>query len=61
MLKAACWIPIVGMLFEGLHLELTGKNYLSDPTNNVRWWGSLLWHSVFLGILLGNGMVYLFN
>lgn len=45
-MKFLCWVPVVGVLFEGLYLFKYNKNYLADPTHTGRFIFSVLWHGI---------------
>jgi hypothetical protein len=44
-MKFLCWVPIVGVIFEGMYLSKYGKNYLADPMHPVRFFFGALWHA----------------
>lgn len=52
IVKVLCWIPIIGWWAEGYHVYSWG-DYLCDPKNNMRWYGSALLPTIsFLGFFM---------
>lgn len=51
-MKFLCWIPVVGILFEGMYLEKYNRNYLADPTHTGRFIVGVLWHGISCSIII---------
>lgn len=51
-MKFLCWLPVVGILFEGLYLSKYGRNYLADPTHTARFIVGILWHGISASIVI---------